>query len=87
MEYTDYMGKSSQRRLPFVIGIADRSGERPGWGGPKTLYTCDFPDMQDCELSEDDLKELAKYVRDPRTDTKALIARRIELMRLAKYGR
>ena len=87
MEYTDYMGKSSQRRLPYVLGIADLSGERPGWGGPKTLYACDFPDMQDCELSEDDLKELAKYTRDPRDSTKALIALRIELMRQAKCGR
>ena len=85
MEYTDYMGKSSQRRLPFVIGIADRSGERPGWGGPKTLYTVNFPDLSECELSEDDMKELAK--REPRDSTKALIDRRIELMRNAKFWR
>jgi len=87
MEYENDMAKSSHLRLPYVIGLPERSGERAGYGGPKTLYTADFPDMQDCELSEDDLKELAKYVRDPRDSTKALIAERIEKMRLAKYGR
>ena len=87
MEYENDMAKSSHLRLPYVIGLPERSGERAGYGGPKTLYTADFPDMQDCELSEDDLKELAKYTRDPRDSTKAIIAERVAEMQKAKYKR